>query len=173
MALVTKVDGTKQPFDKGKVMRTCMKMNASEEEAREVANKIELKIYEGIQTKKILDMVFSYLKSYRPEVKLQIDLREAISLLRPKPDFETFVGIVLRGQGYEVDPPQIIRGRCVEHEIDGIAKRGMDTIYLEVKHHFQSHTYTGVSVFLETWAIFVDLVDGFELHRSPFKFNKA
>jgi len=173
MVLVNKADGTKQEFDKGKIVRTCLKMHASEEEAREVADKVESKIFEGIATKKILELIFFYLKSYRPEVKQQIDLREAISLLRPKPDFENFVGIVLREEGYEVDPPQLIRGRCVEHEIDGIAKKGMDTIYVEVKHHFQSHTYTGVSVFLKTWAVFVDLVDGFELHKSPYKFNKA
>jgi len=173
MISVTKADGSRQPFDKEKVVRTCLKMHVSEEEAREIANKIELKIFEGIPTKKILEMIFFYLKSYRPQVKDQIDLRESISLLRPKPDFENFVGIVLRTQGYEVDPPQLVRGRCVEHEIDGIAKKGMDTIYVEVKHHFQSHTYTGVSVFLEAWATFVDLVDGFELHKSPYKFNKA
>jgi hypothetical protein len=173
MVVVTKADGTKQLFDKEKVIRTCLKMHVSEEEAREVANKVEMKLYEGIPTKKILEMIFFYLKNYRPQIKHQIDLRESISLMRPKPDFENFVGIVLRGQGYEVEPPQLIRGRCVEHEIDGIAKKGTDTIYVEVKHHFQSHTYTGVAVFLETWATFVDLFDGFELHKSPYKFNKA
>ena len=99
MVVVTKADGTKQLFDKEKVIRTCLKMHVSEEEAREVANKVEMKIYEGIPTKKILEMIFFYLKNYRPQIKHQIDLRESISLMRPKPDFENFVGIVLRGQG--------------------------------------------------------------------------
>jgi hypothetical protein len=172
MIFVTKADGSKQPFDKNKVIRTCLRMRASQEAARLVADKIESKLYEGISTKEILRMIFFYLKNYKPELKNMIDLRESISLLRPKPDFEDFVCLLLKEYGYETSPPQLIQGKCVEHEVDVVARKGNETIFVEVKHHFQHHTYTGVGVFLEAWSTFLDLLDGYEQHKNNFKFNK-
>ena len=173
MIYVTKFDGSKQPFDKQKVIRTCLKMNASEEQARAVADTIESKIYNGISTKKILQMIFTYLKKYRPEVRHRIDLREAISLLRSKPDFEQFVALLLREHGYGVITNQIIPGKCVEHEIDAIARKNDEVIYVEVKHHLQHHTFSGIGVFLEARATLEDLQEGFQKGKNSFDFSKA
>ncbi|MDI6798584.1 MAG: restriction endonuclease [Candidatus Aenigmarchaeota archaeon] len=172
MTFVTKFDGSKQEFQKEKIIRTCLRMHASKEIAEKIADKIESKAYEGIQTKKILQMIFGYLEEYKPEIKYQIDLREAICLLRPN-DFEQFVILLLREYGYEVSPPQIIRGRCVEHEVDGIAKKGNETICVEVKHHFQPHTYTGIDVCLKTQATIEDLKEGFTSGLDSINFDKA
>lgn len=172
MIFVKKNDGSSQPFEKHKIIRTCLRMHASEEHAKAVADKIESKIYEGIPTKEILRMIFLYLKSYIPEVKYRTDLREAISLLRPKPDFENFICLLLEEYGYKVSPPQLIQGECVEHEVDAVARRGNETVYVEVKHHFQHHTYTGIGVFLESWSAFMDLAEGYDLNKNNFKFNK-
>jgi hypothetical protein len=147
-------------------------MRLSGREAAVVADKIEQKIYEGITTKKILEMIFFYAKEYKPEIKHRIDLRESISMLRPKPDFEQFVRLVLESYGYAIGSNQFVRGRCVEHEIDCIAKKGSQTIYVEVKHHFNSHTYTGVGVCLETQATLEDMRDGFGREHT-IKFDKA
>ena len=68
---------------------------------------------------------------------------------------------------------QIVPGRCVEHEIDAIANKDKETILVEVKHHFQFHTYTGVSVFLEVQAELEDLIDGFQNKRHNSDFSKA
>jgi hypothetical protein len=173
MVFVTKADGRKQEFIKEKVVRTCLRMHASHEIAHVIANKIESKIYEGIQTKEILKMIFNYLKQYKPEIGHQIDLREAISLLRSKPDFELFISYLLRQYGYSVLSNQIILGKCIDHEIDAIAQKGNEKIYVEVKHHLMHHTYTGIGVFLEAWATFEDLKEGFKLGKNNFDFNKV
>ena len=173
MMFVTKADGRKQPFDKSKVIRTCLSMHATENQARDVANKVESKIYEGIPTKKILQMIFTFMKEHRPEVSHETDLREAISMLRPKPDFEVFIFHLLKEFGYSVAGAQLVKGKCVEHEIDAVALKGEEVIYVEVKHHFMHHTFTGVSVFLESQAIFEDLVEGFKAGIGRINFNKA
>jgi len=160
MVNVTKADGSRQPFEKIKVVRTCLRTHASQDVAEEIADKIESKVYEGITTKEILKMIFKYIAEYRPEIKHQIDLREAICLLRPKPDFEQFVGLLLKTEGYDIKTNQIVSGKCVEHEIDVIANKGNETLYVEVKHHYQPHAYTGVGVFLEAQATFEDLIEG-------------
>lgn len=173
MVFVTKADGRKQKFQKEKVIRTCLRMHASQEIAKIVANKIASKIYDGIPTKEILNMIFDFLKEYKPEIAHRIDLREAISLLRPKPDFELFVFYILREYGYDVLPNQIVSGECIEHEVDAIARKGNETIYVEIKHHLMYHTYTGLGVFLEAWATFEDLKEGFKLGKNNFDFNKV
>lgn len=173
MVYVTKADGSKQLFEKQKVINTCLRMHASPQQANMVANKIEKKIYEGIPTKQILNMIFKYLKEYRPEIGHQIDLREAISLLRPKPDFEQFVALLLKEHGYKVITNQIIPGKCVEHEIDIVASKDDEIAYVEIKHHFQHHTFTSLGVFLEARATFEDLVEGYNAGKHKITFSRA
>jgi len=185
MTFVTKYNGEKQRFDKAKVIRTCTRMGATPEIAQTIANKIEGKIYDGIHTKKIMKMIFSYMRKYRPEIKHTINLRKAITMLRPKPDFELFVAKVLEAHGYKVKSNQFINGKCVEYEIDAIATKVKskgktkrkakdgDIIFVEVKHHYKPHTYTSLDVFLENWAKFDDLKAGFKAGSNKIKFNRV
>jgi len=173
MVNVLKYDGSKQPFDKNKIYNTCIRMRATPQQSRDVADKVASKVYEGIPTKKILQMIFSYLKEHRPEIKHRIDLREAISMMRSKPDFERFIQLLLRAEGYDVDPNQIVQGSCVEHEIDAMAKKGSELVYVEVKHHLQSHTYTGVGVFLEARATYEDILQGFKEKKNIYNINRT
>ncbi|MGC8812389.1 MAG: restriction endonuclease [Candidatus Aenigmatarchaeota archaeon] len=172
MFFVVKADGRKEEFKREKVIRTCLRMGTSQEQAEMVAKEIEKRIYDGIETRKILKMIFKLLQKFRPEVKYQIDLREAISLLRPKPDFERFVQLLLEEYGYEIMPNQIIQGYCVDHEIDAVAKKGDQTILVEIKHHYNHHAYTGKDVFLEAQAILEDLVEGRKTAKNSVDFNK-
>jgi hypothetical protein len=195
MVNVTKADGRKQPFDRNKVIRTCLRMGASEDVAERVATQVHLKAYEGIPTRKVINMVLSYMRKYKPEFKNIIDLREAICILRPKPDFELFIARLLEEQGYKVRTNQMVMGKCVEHEIDAIAeketrpkekgtkekkvgkaKRGRaakNVFYVEVKHHYKPHTYTGMGVFLEAQATFEDIVEGNKEGKNPYPFTGA
>ena len=171
--VVTKADGTKQLFDREKVVRTCLRMGATREIAETIAEKIEMNIYDGIETKKILQMTFRQLSRYKPAVKHQVDLRKALSLMKPKPDFERFIQILLSENGYEVIPNQIIRGKCVEHEIDAIARKNGETYIVEVKHHFSYHALTGLDVSRIARAVFEDVTEGFKLGLNNLKIDKA
>ena len=173
MIFVTKFDGTKQPFDRNKVIDTCLKKGVDKRAAETIADAVEGKIYDGIPTKEILQMIFAALKAHRPAIEHQINLREAISLLRPKPDFENFVQLLLKEHGYKVIPNQIIRGRCIEHEIDAIVSKGGETILVEIKHHFDHHTRTNLDVPRQVRATFEDLVEGFDLGLNSVDFDKA
>lgn len=173
MIYVTKFDGRKEPFLKEKIIRTCLRIRASYEQAKAVADEIEKKAYDGIPTKKILELIFKYLKNFKPEVKYQIDLREAIALLKPKPDFERFVQLILSEYGYEVKSNLVVAGSCVEHEIDGILRKEDEIIMLEVKHHLNHHVYTGLDVVLEVNSSLEDLKEGFKLRRNSINFSKA
>jgi len=173
MIYVTKADGSKQPFDKQKIINTCLRLQATPEQAQSIADKIEAKAYDGIPTKKILQMVFQYMKKYRPAIGYQIDLKQAIAMLRSKPDFEIFVAKLFEAMGYEVKTNLIIQGKCIEHEIDVVAKKGNEIILVEVKHHVNHHTYSGLDVFLQLNSTLEDLKEGYESGKNSFKFTRA
>jgi hypothetical protein len=173
MIYVTKADGSKQQFDKQKIINTCLRLQATPEQAKSIADKIEARAYDGIPTKKILQMVFQYMKKYRPAIGYQIDLKQAIAMLRSKPDFEIFVAKLFEAMGYEVKTNLIIQGKCIEHEIDVIARKGNEIILIEVKHHVNHHTYSGLDVFLQLNSNLEDLRLGYESGKNNFKFTKA
>ena len=172
MVNVRKADGTVRPFNRENVLRTCHRLRLSASEAEEVVAEIEQKLFEGITTKRILEMIFEHGQRHRPHLAHMVDLREALSLMRPKPDFEKFVAIVLEHEGYRVATNKIVPGKCVEHEIDVIATKGSETIYIEVKHHFQFHTFTGLDIFLQANSTFEDLVQGYLSHSHQYNFTK-
>ena len=170
---VTKADGTKQIFSREKVVRTCLRMGATRAIAELVAEEIETRIYDGITAKKILQMIFRRLRKHKPVIRNQIDLRKALSLLNPAPDFERFIQLLLREHGYEVTPNQIIRGRCVEHEIDAVARKNGKTCIVEVKHHYEYHTPTSLDVSRISRAVFEDVTEGYELGLNSLKIDYA
>lgn len=173
MVYVSKVDGRRERFDRGKIIATCLRLNAARDIAESVAAKVESNLYDGIPTREIIRMIYRFLAEDRPEVRLQLDLRKAISLMRSKPDFEQYVRRLLSECGYEVIGPEIVRGRCIEHEVDAIATMNNETTYVEVKHHAWPHTYTGLDVFLQAQAAFEDLARGYEIGANRFPFRKA
>ena len=66
-------------------------MGADRSAAEEVARKIEQRTYDGMETKKILQMIFRFMRKHRPAVGHLICLRRGLSLMKPKPDFEHFI----------------------------------------------------------------------------------
>ena len=173
MFFVTKFDGSRQPYSREKVVTTSRRMGASSENAERIAGEVERRLYDGMPTEEILGIVREFLRECRPGLDLMVDLRKAMSSLRPKPDFERVVCLLLEEYGYEVTPNQIVRGRCVEHEIDAIARRGGDVVYVEVKHHSNPHVYTGLDIMKEARATFEDLTEGDQLGEKRIGFNKS
>jgi len=141
--------------------------------ANEVAERIERRLYEGITTQMILKLIFTYMKKYRPAVSHLFDLKQGISLMEPKPEFELFIQVLLEQTGFEVTPNQILRGKCGEHEVDGIARKDGVTYFVEVKHHFNYHTLTGLDESRIAWAVLEDVSDAFISGLTDLKIDRA
>lgn len=170
---VIKANGSRQLFDKEKIVKTCLRMGASRQVAYEVAAKIESRLYEGITTARILQMIFRFLPKYKPATRHLIDLRKGLSLMRSKPEFEVFVQLLLAHNGFEVSPNQLVKGKCVEHEVDAIARKGGVTYFVEVKHHANYHTPTGLDESRIARAVLEDVVEGFSLGENGLKVDRA
>ena len=170
---VTKADGSRQLFDREKVVKTCLRMGANRQIAYEIAEKVEKRLYDGISTDKILQMIFRLLRKHKPTLRYFLDLRKGLSLMSSKPEFEKFVQILLAHHGFEVSPNQIIRGKCVGHEVDAIARKDGVTYFVEAKHHSNYHTPTGLDESRIARAVLEDVAEGFVLGKSDLKIDRA
>lgn len=172
MVNVRKANNKIEPFDKRKVIRTCLKFGVSKRDAEKVAGKIEEEAYEGITTKKILKLIYFHLSKINPKIRDLINLREALSLLSPK-IFEEFVGVLLREYGYEIERNKILMGKCVEHEIDVIARKDNLTLFVEVKHHKNFHSLIGMEIPMQVNSAYEDIKKGFEMGKHSYNFSSA
>lgn len=173
MVSVTKADGTKQPFDKAKVIQTCLRLGATPQNAVQIAERIEGNVYEGIPTRRILQLIFTLMRKSKPAVRHLFDLRRGISLMEPKPEFEAFVRVLLSYSGFQVQPNAILRGLCGEHEVDAIASKDGVTYFVEAKHHAAYHALTGLDESRIARAILEDVTEGYREGVTPIKIDRA
>jgi Holliday junction resolvase-like predicted endonuclease len=148
-------------------------MGADSSIANEIADRIEKRLYEGITTQRILQIIFSYMKKYRPGVSHLYDLKQGIALMQPKPEFELFVQVLLAHTGFEVSPNRVLRGKCGEHEVDGIASKEGVTYFVEVKHHFSYHALTGLDESRIAWAVLEDVTEAFAAGLTDLRIDRA
>ncbi|MFA7199185.1 MAG: restriction endonuclease [Methanoculleus sp.] len=173
MKRVTKANGSLQAFDPRRVRRTLRKMGLNEEDAARIAGDIEEEVSDGIRTSAVLRMIRTRAGTVRPAVSHRTNLRRALALIPPKPEFEEFVRVLLRENGYRVETGCILAGRCGEHEVDAIAEKDGTTIFVEVKHHANHHRTTGLDEGRIARAICEDLQEGFRSGRCTVSIDGA
>jgi len=170
---VKKADGYLQQFDREKVVRTCLRMGASKKLAYDIAARIERRLYNGIPTARILQMIFQQMREHKPGIGNLFDLRKGLSLMSSKPEFEVYIQAILGHNGFEVSPNQILKGRCVEHEVDALAKKNGFTYFVEAKHHSNYHTPTGLDESRIARAVLEDVNESYALGKSDLKIDQA
>jgi hypothetical protein len=170
--MVVKADGRQEPFNRDKVLRSAMQMGVTPEVAEQVVRSVEAQVYDGIPTREIAKLLHRELRRVPSLARYGINLRESLALIRPYPDFEVFVRGLLQFAGYKVREGGIWKGQCGEHEIDGILRDGHETLVLEVKHHSNYHTQTGLDVVRIARATLEDFQDGYKHGVTPVKFTR-
>jgi len=169
---VQKADGSLQQFEAAKVVKTCLRFGASRRTAEKIAFEIEKQIHDGMRTRDILQMIYSKLRLYKPEISHLTDLRKALSLISPR-DFEVYIQQLLREHGYSVTPNQIIQGKCIAHEVDAIASKGNQVYLVEIKHHVNYHSPTGLDESRIARAVFEDITDGYQKGTNSLQINRT
>jgi|Deesub1362A_J573_1020465.scaffolds.fasta_scaffold00221_29 transcriptional regulator NrdR family protein len=173
MVYVVKRDGRKEKFSKSKIIKTCRRAGASRKIAEKVAEEVERKVYDGITTKEVLNLVLTLLeKNYTSALKYDLKM----ALLRFGPDgfgFEKFVAKLLEEYGYKTDTNRFVDGKCVTHEIDVLAEKDGETYLIECKFHNIPGIYTGLKEVMYTYARFIDLREGFEGGMNDVNFSRV
>ena len=170
---VTKADESKQLFNREKVVQTCLRLGADHNTALLIVGQLERRLYDGIPTREILQLIFSLMRKYKPAVKYLFDLRRGISLMESKPEFEVFVRALLLNNGFDVQPNTILRGFCGLHEVDALASKEGLTYFVEAKHHVNYHAFTGLDESRIARAILEDVNEGYMRGVTNLKIDRA
>ena len=169
MVKIVKMNGQMDEFSREKAVRSCERAGASPELCGQIVDYLEKKVYSGMHTREILNIIHSMLKEGDKNSAVRYGLKEAISKQDPEfHEFEFFVARLLRHEGYKTQrsPEPMVEGHCIEHEIDVVATRGAEIAIVECKHHYRDHTFTGLDVPMRQWARLDDIVAGYRGKRK-------
>ena len=158
---VVKASGETENFDINKIKRTCLRSGASEALANKIAKEVKKKVYNGMSTKEILELTLQLLGKNKPFIAARYDLKGSLFRLGPAGfAFERLIGEILKDNGFKVKIDTLVKGFCVQHEIDIIATLKKRNYMIECKYHNLPGIYTGLREALYTYARFLDLKNG-------------
>ena len=160
---VTKGNGDKVLFDPEKIKQALKMSGAGEAEQDKITALVMKNLYNGIPTGKIYRMAFDLLKKESHRLAGRYKLKSAIMELGPTGfPFERFVGKIFETQGYEVEVGVIVQGRCIQHEVDVIARKPGEMLMIECKFHRDSLSKSSVQVPLYIHSRFIDVKESWE-----------
>ena len=134
--LVAKADGTEEPFNPEKLVASLMRAGAEHGLARDIARAVEAPLVSGTTTHEIYRRAFAKLRDARRGVAARYSLKRALLEFGPSGfPFEAYLAELFRAEGYTAKTDQIVRGKCVEHEVDVVLQKGGITTYVEAKFH--------------------------------------
>lgn len=156
--LVVKASGKEEPFSEEKLRHSLARAGADQVAVDAIVARIYGELHDGITTTHIYKRAFELLKKRGKKTALRYGLRQAVMQLGPTGfPFEKFVGELLSARGYAVQTGVIMKGFCVDHEVDVLAIKENKHIMIEAKFHNSLGIKTDVKVALYTQARFEDL----------------
>ncbi|GAB1452135.1 hypothetical protein MASR2M47_21910 [Draconibacterium sp.] len=160
---VIKRNGETAFFDAEKLKQALQNAGAGTSKQERIAKIVESKIYNGITTKQIYQIAFDLLKRESLKIAGRYRLKNAIMELGPTGfPFEIFVGKLLETMGYEVETGVFVQGKCIQHEVDVIARKPGEMLMIECKFHGDNRTKSSVQVPLYIQSRYLDVKAAWE-----------
>jgi Holliday junction resolvase len=149
---IIKASGKKQKFKRKKLEQSLKRAGIHPQLAEKVSRKIAKKVRPEMSSEKILTQVAYELQKEKPILAARYNLKRAIMELGPTGyPFERYIAEILKEYGYAVRVGKIIKGHCVSHEIDVVAKKQKQYFMVECKYHnsrgIRSDTKTALYIF--------------------------
>ena len=178
MPQVVKADGSVEEFSETKLLSSIKRAGVPSKLHRLVLDHVRNRIYDNIPTYEIYRHIEEFLEeSNEPYVRTKYSLKAAIMELGPTGfPFEVYVSEILKAQGFQTEVGTHLVGKCVNHEVDIIAKKATGPedslaqrdkkIFVECKFHNRAGTKSEVHVSLYTKARFDDL-------KAKHQFSRA
>jgi len=119
--LIVKADGTKEPFDRGKLENSLRKSGAKDEAIQAVTDYIAMELTDGMTTSEIYKMAFSILKKKEMAMASRYSLRRGILSLGPTGfPFENFIAELFKEDGYMTNTGVIVKGKCAHQRMGSV-----------------------------------------------------
>ena len=155
---IIKSSGINEDFDIKKLINSLMRSGASSEVAYEIAKEIEEGLPPKTRTGDIFRQAKRLLRKQNVASGMRYSIKKAIFALGPSGyPFEKYFGKIMAHQGYAVETNRIIKGYCVDHEVDVIASSNNAYSVIECKYHSDAGKATDVKIALYVQARFQDI----------------
>lgn len=160
---ITKASGKKEEFDENKLRQSIRRAGADFGLAKRICKSVVESVTPGMDTKEIYNRTFKCLQEEVPVLAARYSLKRAIMELGPAGFlFEEYIAEILREYGYTVTVGKMVKGHCVNQEIDIIAKKGLKQSMVECKYHNSRGIFSDLKVSMYTWARFLDVKANFD-----------
>lgn len=164
---IIKSSGQQEEFLTKKLAESLMRSGAPPEVALDIARQVEAKIPPASHTKAIFRLAKRMLRKHNAVSGMKYSLKNALSALGPSGyPFEKYIARILRVYGYEVEVDKIIKGYCVNHEVDVYGRKGNEHCVIECKYHSGGGNPADIKIALYVHARFEDIRKAYEANSE-------
>ncbi len=155
---VTKLNGERELFDHGKFESSLRRTGVDEKIIADIVHEIKDNVFDGITTSEIYRKAYDILRRKHRPAAIRYSLKQAVATLGPTGfPFEKFIAEIFKAEGYETLTDQIVKGKCVEHEIDVVAWKNDRLIMAEAKFHTDFNMKSDLKIALYVKARYDDI----------------
>lgn len=155
---IIKSSGINEDFDINKLINSLVRSGASSEVAAEIAKEIEIDLPSKTRTKDIFRQAKRLLRKQNSASGMRYSIKKAILALGPSGyPFEKYFAKIMAYHGYRVETNRVIKGYCVDHEVDVVAVNNNAYSVIECKYHSDAGKPTDVKIALYVHARFQDI----------------
>lgn len=156
---VRKADGTIEIFQVEKLRSSLKHAGADEREVSTIIKDMEPQLFDGVTTEVLYRKAFELLRQSENVTAARYSLRRAMIGLGPTGfPFEDYLARLFTAEGYHTRTRAILKGKCVQHEVDVVAYKETECFIAEAKFHMQPGIKSDVQVILYSHARFLDIV---------------
>ena len=158
--IIVKADGTDEVFDPERLSLSLERSGAGEFMAKRISKIITDTVAPGTSSKEIYTRAFALLRREARPIAARYALRRALLELGPSGHpFEDFISHLYRTEGWQVETRKIIKGKCVQHEVDFYASHKEQNEFLagELKYHNDPGYKTDLKIALYVKSRFDDI----------------
>jgi hypothetical protein len=155
---IIKANGDKEPFLENKVRESLKRAGANQEVVNKILVNLIGKLHSGMTTKEIYSQVFGLFNEYQSGHGFHYGLKNALMALGPSGyPFEKFIAKLFEHLGYQTQTQVIIKGKCIEHEVDVVIVKENLKALVECKFHNRQGVKSRSKDVLYTQARFEDI----------------
>ncbi|RCW92009.1 restriction endonuclease [Winogradskyella arenosi] len=155
---IIKSSGEKALFSVDKLRNSLAHTGADTTLIETIIAQVNEELYPNISTREIYNRAFALLKKNKSHLASKYKLKKAIYELGPTGfPFERFVSAILDFSGYSTKIGQILKGKCVSHEVDITATKNDETTVIECKFHSEQGPKCNVKIPLYIHSRFQDI----------------
>jgi hypothetical protein len=157
---IIKATGEREEFNPQKLRDSLMKVHASSEAIDRIVEQIERELKEDATTKDIYRHAFELLGEKESPAAARYSLRRSVMELGPTGfPFEQFVSQIFISKGFETATDYVAKGECADHEIDIVAWKENELIFVEAKFHNELGIKSDLKIALYIKARWEDLMN--------------